>query len=441
LTAKTKAIIAAAVAIAFTFGLIVWQVKAKRSADVNITADDMAIIVKDFPPHVLQMFSTNEEARKSLANDIHSFLALAEEARANGMAKRPDVLEQVRLMRSIAITQGYMKKLQSDGKSSTDINNMIAPQNEIDAFYKEPGKEEKFKQFLKMFEEQGMPSPPPAEQLENLRKQWATFMIGEGKGIKAGIDKERGTQLQIQLQEAKVLAQNYMKQVQESLKATDKEIEEYIAKHPELDPKAARQKAEDILKRAKAGEDFDKLAKEFSEDPGSKEQGGDLGWFGKGMMVKPFEDAAFALSPGSISEVVESDFGYHIIKVEDKKTETKDGKSSEQVKARHILLSISKPDPSNPFAPPQKPQEKARMEVEKEKQEKLIDRAKKQHPNVKVATDFVVKAPDPSQLQRSLPPGMAPDDGHGHSPDDGHGHGGAPPPPPTSKGKEAKPKK
>jgi peptidyl-prolyl cis-trans isomerase C len=92
-----------------------------------------------------------------------------------------------------------------------------------------------------------------------------------------------------------------------------------------VDPKAsaeekskAKEKAEALLKRAKAGEDFASLAKGNSTCP-SAPQGGNLGYFGKGQMVPEFEKAAFALKPGEISDIVETQFGYHIIKVTDKK--------------------------------------------------------------------------------------------------------------------------
>jgi parvulin-like peptidyl-prolyl isomerase len=84
---------------------------------------------------------------------------------------------------------------------------------------------------------------------------------------------------------------------------------------------AAHARAEEVLKKARAGDDFEKLSREYSE-PKTAEAGGDLGWFGKGDMVPAFERAAFALKPGEISDVVETRFGYHVIKVEDRRRKT-----------------------------------------------------------------------------------------------------------------------
>ncbi len=83
------------------------------------------------------------------------------------------------------------------------------------------------------------------------------------------------------------------------------------------DKQKARAKAEDLLKQVKDGGDFAALAKEHSDCPSSS-KGGDLGLFKRGQMVKAFEDAAFALEPGQVSDVVETQFGYHIIKVTEK---------------------------------------------------------------------------------------------------------------------------
>lgn len=80
--------------------------------------------------------------------------------------------------------------------------------------------------------------------------------------------------------------------------------------------KAAEAKAAEVLAQAKKpGADFGKLAKQYSQDPGSAEKGGDLDWFGRGAMVKPFEESVFALKEGHVSELVRSDFGFHVIKL------------------------------------------------------------------------------------------------------------------------------
>ena len=83
----------------------------------------------------------------------------------------------------------------------------------------------------------------------------------------------------------------------------------------------ANKKIKKIQKKLEAGEDFTSLAKEFSEGP-SNIKGGDIGYFNRGQMVKPFEDAAFKLKPGEVSDIVETRFGYHLIKVVDKKSES-----------------------------------------------------------------------------------------------------------------------
>jgi len=98
---------------------------------------------------------------------------------------------------------------------------------------------------------------------------------------------------------------------------------------------AARKKIEAIQKQLKNGEDFSELAKKVSECP-SNTKGGDLGYFSRGQMVKPFEDVAFSLKPGEMSGIVETEFGFHIIKLTEKKTETTLG--YEQVKDRLATL-------------------------------------------------------------------------------------------------------
>ena len=122
---------------------------------------------------------------------------------------------------------------------------------------------------------------------------------------------------------------------------TDSELEHYYRQHLDLyetkeQVKAAhillrvaedadqetrnkrRELAADLLKQLKEGADFAKLAKANSDDKGTAKNGGELGYFGRGTMVKSFEDAAFKLKPGQLSNIVETPFGFHIIKVEEK---------------------------------------------------------------------------------------------------------------------------
>jgi foldase protein PrsA len=85
-----------------------------------------------------------------------------------------------------------------------------------------------------------------------------------------------------------------------------------------------RTQIEGLLERAKAGEDFAELAKQYSEDPGSKEKGGLYEDFPRGQMVPPFDEAAFGVPVGELSDIVETSYGFHILKIEDRKKEDRD---------------------------------------------------------------------------------------------------------------------
>ena len=94
-----------------------------------------------------------------------------------------------------------------------------------------------------------------------------------------------------------------------------------IAVPPDASPAgkvAAKAKAEEVLQKVKSGDDFTKLAHQYSDDPGTKDRGGELGYFARGEMVKPFEDAAFKLNPGQVT-LVQSQYGYHVVQLEEVK--------------------------------------------------------------------------------------------------------------------------
>jgi foldase protein PrsA len=131
----------------------------------------------------------------------------------------------------------------------------------------------------------------------------------------------------------------FKEEIMGSINISEEEAENYFnenidsyllvkARHILVD---TEEKAEELLEQLQSGGDFAELAKNNSQDPGSASAGGDLGYFPKGQMVPEFEQVAFSLEPGEISDIVKTDFGYHIIKVEDRLD------SYEEVKDRIIV--------------------------------------------------------------------------------------------------------
>ncbi len=399
MTSTTKAWIAAAFAVLFSAFLIAWQVRATR-AGITLSSDDMSKIAELQSPRDRQRLASDPDARKKFAEELKRLLSLSEAARAAGIADKPDVKRQLDLMRSLIVAQTYISKQQGGAQGASVF--AVAPQNEVNDFLKEPGQDQKFQQFLEDAQALGFQIPPTLtdDMKKQIQQQWAQVMIAERKAVQSGVDRDRTTELQVMLQQARFLVERYAQdQLIGRTKATDDEVKAYMQQHPEMTQEQAKAKAQEILQRVRSGEDFAALAKQYSADPASKEQGGELGWFGRGAMVKQFEDAAFALQPGQTSDVVETNYGFHIIQVEERGTKPgSNGQPEEQVRARHILISAGPPPQANPFMPQQSAEDRAREAVEDEKRKKLIDEIV-QRAHVTVAENFTVTPPSQEELR------------------------------------------
>jgi peptidyl-prolyl cis-trans isomerase D len=158
----------------------------------------------------------------------------------------------------------------------------------------------------------------------------AEYRIGERRKLKyLVIDQEQARQkAAVSPTEVQAFYNNNLQQYQTPEQVRASHI---LLKTEGKDEAAVRKQAEDLLKQAKAGGDFAALATKYSEDEGSKENGGDLDYFGRGRMVGEFENVAFTLQPGQISDLVKTQYGFHIIKVADKKPATT--RSLEEVRA------------------------------------------------------------------------------------------------------------
>ena len=155
----------------------------------------------------------------------------------------------------------------------------------------------------------------------NLSEDEVKAQIKRGLSIKELIDQQVTSKVVITDEESKAYYDKNPQRFKqpEQIKASHILIK-VDAKADEAKKAEARQKIEEVQQKLKDGGDFAALAKEYSEGPSSA-KGGDLGYFRRGQMVKPFEEAALALKPNEVSGVVETRFGYHLIKVYDNKPE------------------------------------------------------------------------------------------------------------------------
>lgn len=230
-------------------------------------------------------------------------------------------------------------------------------------------------------------------------EDYVQMKIMAAQAEQAGLDKDPLVAAQLRLLRENALANAQLAKVEETLKPSDADLQKTYEQHkaeldqvharhiliafagskvaqegkPKLTDEQAKAKAEDLRKKIVAGADFAELAKKESDDIGSGSRGGDLGTFAKGQMVPEFEKAAFETPVGKVSDVVHTEFGYHIIKVEEHKT-----------------LSMAD----------------IRPQLEKEVKKKMIeDRMNQMKQTAKVSFDekFFAAPPMPSMSQEAAP--------------------------------------
>ena len=367
----------------------------------NVSAAQMEAFVATLPPQQQSQIAQSDDQRKAFAKQIQQLLAVGQDALDHGFDKKdPETATQLDLQKTIVLAQEYQRWAQKNNQTA-DVsdeegkNYEKAHPGEFDAFFDKFSKSNPRLQQL------------PPEQKDGYRKQYYELMILSQRAKDKKLDRDPGIQIEQRVAAAQILVQPYIKELQTTLTVPDDKLHKYYddhkaeyeqiharhilistgpppggpqaggddAKKP-VDKDAARKKAEDLDKQAKSGKDFVALAKENTDEPQGKENGGDLGYFTKGKMVPQFESAAFALQPGQISDVVESQFGFHVIKVEDRR--------------------IAPFDDVKPEI-----EEKLKVDAFKDKIDEITKKSK-----IQVAQDFKVSAP--ASGVESLPGGMPP---------------------------------
>ncbi|HSB09441.1 MAG TPA: peptidylprolyl isomerase [Blastocatellia bacterium] len=346
--------------------LLFAQYSSSTPKTVRLTAHDMEVIFQELlPPQKQQQIAADPEERKKLAAELKKLLAVAQVAEQEGYASHADLQSQLSMQQDSALNTAFRKKHPDAQVTDEEINayHQAHPKDFDDLIQGNP----RFQQMAQ------------GPQREELKKQFGEFKVIAERARKEGLDRDDVTRLQSLLDRSQTLAGAYLSDLQKNADklVTDEDIDAYFKEHPSdfdevrvrhilvsTQPQAepedeeqatdakdkdkkpaakpktltkdeARAKAQGLLERVRKGEDFAKLAKENSDDPGSKDKGGEYDFFGRGQMVPEFDKAAFGLKPGEVSDLVETQFGFHIIKLEERRT-AQDPSTDQKVKQQIV---------------------------------------------------------------------------------------------------------
>ena len=455
----TKGLVLVVVVLAIGVGLVVWKQKVGASSTSfnSISKEEMELLLSDVAktnPMVLKKLKEDPDMKKQQLESLKELLAFATQAQKDGLANDDSNKQELLNIKAEVEAVNYDKEINKD-KGPMPAFGFIT-EDQTKAFWDDtqppaktglmqkiglssPGEtrthEDEFNDFLNAkiaVMKAGNPEMADRQVTDEEKTQARDIFAKtriyrneyEQKAAAGQLDANfiKKTNLQVKLQQAQFLARLYSDKVADQLKVEDADIDKYIADHPEIDPAKKKDQAQQILDRAKGGEDFAALANQYSEDPGNKgtdgqPKGGLYDDVHKGQFVPAFEKAALALEPGQIApDLVESDYGYHIIKLErklgpsprksaapaaapkDKSAPGADKDSGDTYDVRHILIStgVTDPEDKSPTPRPMPVRDYARQKLEDQKQKDLIAKIVAAN-NVTVAEDFAI--PDVSDDQ------------------------------------------
>jgi parvulin-like peptidyl-prolyl isomerase len=436
-------------------GLVVWKKKVGGEAHKSfntMTKDEIELLLADAAqnnPAILKRFADNPDLKKTQLESFRELLAEASEAQSMGLANEGTNKQELDSIEAEVIAVNYDREINKDKGPMPPFG--FITDDQVKSYWGEDDQPAAQKPGFSSFMDKiglghaadtrthavefddflnakvdllkaGNPEMKDRE-ISNEEKEQAKDIFAKIRIYRKEFNEKADAgqldpkfvakvRLQVKLQQAQFLARLYAQSAKDQLEVTDDEIAKYIAEHPELDPKEKKAKAEELLQRAKNGEDFAALANEFSEDPGNKGpdgkgKGGLYTDIPKGRMIPVFEQAALALEPGQIApQVVESDFGFHVIKLErklgvDPNQKNGEGKPStaETYDARHILISTMTKDPEDPMAREMPIKEFVRAKLSEKKQKDLIDKLVAKN-FVQVPEDFDVPEITPEQQEQ-----------------------------------------
>jgi hypothetical protein len=387
------------------------------SADpIELTQEELNLHVKQLGARQRAQFAASPVARKEYIERIEEALSLAAEAQRRGLDQTEKTKTMIEIGGASALAKTYFARHASEiGPEGPQI-----PPEEIAKWTAAHAADlQRYQRVLQP--DPGSPGAPPAGAPG--ADEIATLFIIADRARAEGLDKDPvwGPEISLatKLGRVNALMQAIEPQLEKETEYSDEEVTAYYSLQAPQgnldeihtahilfattpipsptdptggaapDPAKEREQAEQVLARVRAGEDFAALAEEFSDDPGSKVKGGDLDWTKRFTLVPEFEEVAYKLQPGQVSDIVKSDFGFHIIKMLERK-------------------------PPGELTPDMRAPLKERL-----KQQAFEAKVKEiaKNNSVDLPDDFAVEAPPPQPAGgMTFPPmGAEPaDDGHGH---------------------------